>query len=181
MKLQAWLMLASLMFVGGAQAQAQAPHVCGAGPGPNEVMAGMQPGGNGAAPTPLCYWKPQVQQPAQQQQPPHPAGYWEKTWGAIAPSPQGGVLGAALGASSKEEAERLALADCKAKGGGACEVRLAYHNQCAVMVLGNNIYRTASAGSIEGAAEISIGACSKEDTNCRVYYSACTEPIFHRY
>lgn len=160
MKLQAWLMLASLMFVGGAQAQAQAPHVCGAGPGPNEVMAGMHPGGNGAAPTPLCYWKSKTQQPVQQQQPPHPVGYWEKTWGAIAPSPQGGVLGTALGASSKEEAERLALEDCKAKGGGACEVRLAYHNQCAVMVLGNNIYRTASAGSIEEAAEIGIGACS---------------------
>ena len=64
------------------------------------------------------YYQGPGQQPAQQQPPPQPTGYWEKTWGAIAPSPKGGVLGTALGASSKEEAERLALEDCKAKGGG---------------------------------------------------------------
>ncbi|WP_242162769.1 DUF4189 domain-containing protein [Lysobacter sp. M15] len=179
MKLHVWLMLVSLTFVSAAAAQSQAPHVCGAGAGPNEVMAGMHPGGNGVAPTPLCYWKVQPQE--QQQQPPQPTGYWEKTWGAIAPSPVGGVLGTSLGASSKEEAERLALEDCKAKGGGACEVRIAYHNQCAVMVLGDNVYRTARAGSIEAAAKVGIDACSKEDTNCRVYYSACTEPVFHKY
>lgn len=120
-------------------------------------------------------------QQAPQQRPPQPTGYWEKTWGAIAPSPVGGVLGTALGASSKEEAERLALQDCKQKGGGACEVRLAYYNQCAVMVLGSKIYRTASAGSIQEASDLGVGACSQEDSNCRVYYSACTEPIFHRY
>lgn len=121
MKLQAWLMLASLMFVGGAQAQAQVPHVCGAGPGPNEVMAGMHPGGNGAAPTPLCYWKSQTQQPAQQQPPPQPAGYWEKTWGAIASSESGGALGTALGATSQSQAEQLAIEDCKAQRGGAAK------------------------------------------------------------
>ena len=179
MKLHAWLMLVSLAFVGPAAAQSQAPHVCGAGPGPNEVMAGMNPGGNGLAPTPLCYWKSQ-QQP-QQQQPPQPTGYWEKTWGAIAPSPKGGVLGTALGASSKEEAERLALADCKAKGGGACEVDLAYHNQCAVMVLGDKVFNTAHAASIEEASNLGLQQCEVESGNCKVYYSACTEPIFHKY
>ncbi|QDH71348.1 DUF4189 domain-containing protein [Lysobacter alkalisoli] len=54
----------------------------------------------------------------QMQQPPQPTGYWETTWGAIAPSPVGGVVGAAVGAKSKKEAERLALKDCEAKGGG---------------------------------------------------------------
>lgn len=179
MKLRAWLMLVSLAFVGPAAAQSQAPHVCGAGPGPNEVMAGMNPGGNGLAPTPLCYWKSQ-QQP-QQQQPPQPTGYWEKTWGAIAPSPKGGVLGTALGASTKEEAEQRALADCKAKGGGACQVELVYRNQCGVMTLGKSMFFTASAATVEDAKAYGIELCEAEDTNCRVYYSACTEPIFHRY
>ena len=159
---------------------AQTPHVCGAGPGPNEVMAGMQPGGNGIAPTPLCYWKQQSQQGGSQP-PPRPTGYWVKTWGAIAPSPKGGVLGTAVGADSKGEAERLALADCKKKGGGACEVRISYHNQCAAMVLGNNIYRTGSAGSKKEAEKLVTDACSQQDTNCRVYYSACTEPRFVKY
>ncbi|QDH71350.1 DUF4189 domain-containing protein [Marilutibacter alkalisoli] len=127
------------------------------------------------------YMTQQQQMQQQSPQPPEPTGWWETTWGAIAPSPVGGVLGTAVGASSKEEAERSALEDCKAKGGGACEVRLAYYNQCAVMILGDNIYRTASAGSIRDAEEYGIELCEKEDTSCRVYYSACTEPVFHRY
>lgn len=125
------------------------------------------------------YVGPRQQAPAQQA--PKPAGYWEKTWGAIAPSPVGGVLGTALGASSKEEAERLALADCEAKGGGACEVNLAYHNQCAVMIVGDNYLTSYSNATIEEATARGLRECGKDNTNCRVYYSACTEPIFHHY
>ncbi len=123
------------------------------------------------------YYAGSNQQPAA----PQPTGYWEKTWGAIAPSPVGGVLGTAVGASSKEEAERIALADCKAKGGGACKVDVAYHNQCAAMVLGERTYSWARAASEAEAAEIGMGDCKKGNENCRVYYSACTEPIFHKY
>lgn len=162
-------------------AYAQAPHVCGGGPGPNEVMAGMHPGGNGVAPTPLCYWKQQSQQGGSQQSAPQPTGHWVKTWGAIAPSPKGGVLGTAVGADSKAEAERLALADCKKKGGQLCKVDLAYHNQCAVMVLGDKVFNLSGRASIKEATEAGIARCEKEDTNCRVYYSACTEPRFVKY
>lgn len=128
-----------------------------------------------------AYYQGPGKQPAQQQQPPQPTGYWEKTWGAIAPSPVGGVVGAAVGSSSKEEAERTALADCKAKGGGACKVLIAYHNQCGVMVVGEKKTFTASGGSPEHAAKVGIEYCEANDTNCSVYYSACSEPIFHKY
>ncbi|USA54809.1 DUF4189 domain-containing protein [Acinetobacter sp. C32I] len=161
-------------------AYAQAPHVCGAGPGPNEVLAGMQPGGNGIAPTPLCYWKQQSQQGGSQQ-PPQPTGYWVKTWGAIAPSPKGGVLGVVVGADSEEEAERLAMADCKQKGGQSCEVHLTYHNQCAVMILGQKFINTFSNATIKEASERGLKHCQRNDTNCEVYYSACTEPRFVKY
>lgn len=338
MKLQVWLMLASLMCVSGVQAQVQAPHVCGAGPGPNEVMAGMHPGGNGVAPTPLCYWKPQpvqeqyqapiklpdayasfvadldgyklywstfarsgeeaeriamehcrnnggkncqprgwfsnqcgaiavnptgkifegygvhpliaaqkglrecneategavcllkdlpicsmyendgttriadlanrnahdatqedierfseiaggraeprsVTPPIPQGSPvPRPSGYWEKTWGAIATPPShGGVTGIAVGAHSQRDAERLALADCKAKGGGVCSVKLSYLNQCAVMTVGSGFSCATSAESIERATEIGMADCRKRGVHCRVEYSGCTEPIFHKY
>lgn len=177
MKLQSLLVLGLWVFVGNAAAQ-QAPHVCGAGPGPNETMAGVQPAGPGVAPTPLCYWKSGA---GGQQAAPQPTGYWEKTWGAIAPSPVGGVLGTAVGASSKEEAERIALADCKTKGGGACEVDIAYHNQCAVMILGDKFISTFGNATVEEASERGLTHCRKSDTNCRVYYSACTKPIFHKY
>lgn len=182
MKFRVGMMLALLALVGGAKVQAQgAPHVCGAGPGPNEVQAGVQPGGNGMAPTPLCYWKSQSQQQQTQQSPSQPTGYWKKTWGAIAPSSVGGVLGTALGAGSKEEAERLALEDCKAKGGAACKVEMAYHNQCGAMIVGKEWIYSASAASVEEAEEEGIRFCSESDTDCRAYYSACTEPIFHHY
>ena len=114
--------------------------------------------------------------------PPQPTGWWETTWGALAPSPVGGVLGVALGASSEEEAKRLALEDCEVKGGGACETEFAYHNQCAVMVLGQKNYHIVGAGSVATASEYGVEVCEERgDTNCNVYYSACTEPVFHRY
>lgn len=174
------LILMPLLAVGSAAAQGQAPHVCGAGPGPNEVQAGVQPAGPGMAPTPLCYWKSQQQR--EQPVAPQPTGWWATTWGAIAPSPVGGVLGVAVGASSEEEARRLALADCEAKGGGSCETEFAYHNQCAVMVLGQKNYHIVGAGSVAQASEYGIEVCEERgDANCNVYYSACTEPVFHHY
>lgn len=115
------------------------------------------------------------------QAPPQPTGYWVKTWGAIAPSPKGGILGTAVGADSKAEAERLALADCKKKGGTECEVDLAYHNQCAVMILGQKFINTFSNATIKEASERGLKHCQSNDTNCRVYYSACTEPYFVEY
>ncbi len=118
---------------------------------------------------------------AQEAARPQPSGYWEKTCGAIAPSPKGGVLGTALGASSKQEAERRALADCNAKGGGGCKISISYRNQCAVMILGQTKYFTASAASLEEATSDGIQRCEAGDTSCQVYYSACTEPVFHRY
>jgi hypothetical protein len=105
MRLRALMMLGSLALAGSANAQ---EIVC-----PDTGLPISQ--------DPGC-WARQNERAAQQQQvlqqPPQPTGYWETTWGAIAPSPVGGVLGTALGASSKEEAEQRALADCKAKGGG---------------------------------------------------------------
>lgn len=112
---------------------------------------------------------------------PQPSGYWQKTWGAIAPSGRDAVLGTALGAGSKEEAEKQALADCRAKGGRGCKVQIAYRNQCGVMTIGDNRLFTASAATTEDAKAYGIELCESSDSNCRVYYSACTEPVFHHY
>ncbi len=116
----------------------------------------------------------------EQQALPKPDGYWQKTWGAIAANGAAGLLGYAVGANSEEEAKNLALADCHKKGLG-CEIEFAYYNQCAVVVTGDTIFNTVHARSIERASKIGISQCQKEDTNCRVYYSACTDPIYHRF
>ncbi len=122
------------------------------------------------------------QQQAAPQLPPQPTGYWVKTWGAIVGHNTKPILGTAVGADTEVEAGKVALADCKAKGGGdGCRLDIVYHNQCAVLVTGDKLYNTSSAGSIERAAEISMADCKKHDKNCRVYYSACTEPRFVKY
>ena len=123
------------------------------------------------------------QQP-EQQQPPQPTGYWEKTWGAIATSETGGALGTAVGVSDKARAEEIALADCKEKGGIGCKPAFSYHNQCAVAVIGANTFRMYSASSVEEASIDGMKDCAVSNggaNSCRVYYSACTEPVFHRY
>ena len=92
------------------------------------------------------------------------------------------MVGTAVGAKSKHEAKRLAMADCMAKGGGgACKVDVTYHNQCAAMVLGENTYSWARAATVEEATEIAFKDCIVGNNNCRVYYSACTEPVFHQH
>lgn len=110
-----------------------------------------------------------------------PSGSWQKTWGAIATSLSGGALGVVTGALSKQEAEQRAFADCKAKGGGGCQVDLTYRNQCAAMVVGKVEVKLAGAPTIQEATQISMKACQDLDRGCRVYYTACTEPIFLRY
>lgn len=114
---------------------------------------------------------------------PQPTGYWQTTWGAIAGNPTTGILGSAVGARSKTEAVRRAIGDCEEKGGGrGCRVEIAYHNQCAVMVVGDNGSLTARAGSIEEASRIGIEKCGEDgDRECRVYYSACSDSVFHKY
>ncbi|WP_425477669.1 DUF4189 domain-containing protein [Pseudoxanthomonas winnipegensis] len=56
-------------------------------------------------------------------------GHWDKTWGAIADSPNliGGV---SKGELSKQAAEQRALEACKERGGRSCVVSFAYFNQC---------------------------------------------------
>lgn len=78
MKAGKWFVLLLLTLSGGV-VHSQEPHVCGAGPGPDEVIAGVHPGSNGVAPTPLCYWKSDSQPGLEQS-----VEQWESRWGAIA-------------------------------------------------------------------------------------------------
>lgn len=118
----------------------------------------------------------------QGQQPlPIPKGYWQKTWGAIAANGAKGFLGTAVGASSEQDAKRLAMQSCDEKGEG-CKIELTYFNQCAALITGDKLYTVSHGRSIERASKIGLKLCEKEkDTNCRVYYSACTEPVYHNF
>ncbi len=112
---------------------------------------------------------------------PLPTGFWKETWGAIAANGAKGFLGTAVGASSEKEAKHLALLECNQQGAG-CQVEMAYYNQCAALVTGDKWFTTARAKSIERASELGIAQCEKaKDSNCHVYYSACTDPVYHKF
>ena len=160
-----------LLMSAGVSSQ-QAPHVCGAGPGPNEVMAGVQPAGPGVAPTPLCYWKSDEQGQVT------PQVRWSDRWGALAQDGEG-VLGVAVNASSKAEAEKVALADCVVRGGGNCDISMTYYNQCAVVAAGEVGSYIARAETESEASDLALSGCKSKAGagECRIYYSGCSLPV----
>lgn len=103
---------------------------------------------------------------------------WATRWGAIAVDPSSGVMGAVDSRDSKRAASKDAIAECKARGGNKCKVRLSYHNQCAATVQGRTGANDAGAASVERAVEIGMELCrARGDTDCHVYYQACSMPV----
>lgn len=102
-------------------------------------------------------------------------GHWIHQWGAIATDGPGGHLGVATNMSSKEEAEQTSLAGCMSKGGTSCHVEVAYHDQCAAMVVGDTGHNSGNAATIAEAVSYGIQVCRDAgDTNCHAYYTACS-------
>ena len=118
----------------------------------------------------ICYPIPDTEDSSPQQSTVH----WQTRWGAIATDNLNGKLGASVGAKSKRIATKAAVAQCRSNGGTKCIVDIAYYNQCAVMILGEKKYNTASAATLEQARDIGMKACSLSNQNCRVYYSDCS-------
>jgi hypothetical protein len=109
-----------------------------------------------------------------------PSVRWAKTWGAIALDKERGIVGAVEGKTSKGQAQKAAIAECKVRGGGSgCKnISRTYHNQCAVVLAGEGQgIMTASAQTVEEARALAMQLCKKEGMVCRDYYAACSEPI----
>ena len=84
-------------------------------------------------------------------------------------------VGVASSQSTKRKAESTAMAQCKARGGKACKVRLAYHNQCAVIAWGDGGSVVQSAASTEIASGLAMKLCQQDgDAGCRIWYSDCS-------
>lgn len=101
---------------------------------------------------------------------------WVDKWQAIATDATKGALGTSVGAATAVEAESRAMGDCQAKGGTACDVQVSYRNGCVAMVVGDKRMATRGAPMKDSAERQALAKCSEEDTNCHVYYSACSLP-----
>lgn len=106
---------------------------------------------------------------------------WASQWGALAFDAAAGIMGAASDTRSKREAKRIALEDCRARGGQACKVEMSYRDSCVVVVAGDRQSDTTTASSAERAAEIGLGTCeARKDRRCQLYYAECSFPVRER-
>ena len=113
------------------------------------------------------------QQTAPEPRPPR----WESRWGAIATDGKKGILGVASGAPSQSIAERIAIADCHAKGGD-CKLQVSYANSCGVMVVDEGGFNVGNAATLDQAVQSGMKVCHEAGAaNCRVYYSTCSPPV----
>ena len=92
------------------------------GPGPGEVLIGVDPGGNGIAPTPLCEY---VGEDGGGSGGGDPGGYWVDQYASLAwgQEPDGrATYSWYINAASQSEAENGAVAQCNASGFRDCRV-----------------------------------------------------------
>ncbi|MEA9609030.1 DUF4189 domain-containing protein [Xanthomonas campestris pv. plantaginis] len=159
------LTLPILLIAGGARAQG-----CPVGQ--------YQIGGQGAV---ACAPIPQGNSIQQQ---PRPTGKWIKTWGAVAGD---GVdnLGVSIGKLEKNEAEQDALSKCESSSEKKCHIVSVYKNQCvsAADPSDGGTMMVARGPSIEVASKDALSECLKKNSGseCKIIYSACTDPIFKKF
>lgn len=109
--------------------------------------------------------------------PPDPGPQWKTQWASIAFGNNG--LGVSTNMSSKRQAEKAALAQCREMGGTGCYINLTTYNQCVAVAGGGHTAPTAGAADQETAESMVMDDCRKDmkNTNCRIYYSACSYPV----
>jgi len=98
-------------------------------------------------------------------------------WQAIATDTVVGVIGTSADKTTWNEAEREAISNCQEKGGTACNIDISYANGCVAMVFGNSMKNSKGGSNQAQAEQRAMEQCKKDDTNCRVIYSACSLPI----
>ena len=140
----------------------------------NGCPDGMTPFQNGGDPTPKCY----PIQGGQNTAPAQPRGRWQTRWGAIATDKVNGFFGAVTDYANKREAKKAAIAQCKANGGSACEFKLSYYNQCAVIAWGDSSYSIQSKETVNAASQLALPQCSESTNNCKIVYADCSLPVW---
>lgn len=164
-----------ILFASSAAAQAEQ------GCAPGFYPGGTQPNG------PICVPIPGygTTNSTTSSSPTAPQSRWMLTWGAIAKDSRAGIMGYASGHFSKRAARRAAISECNSAGGGNCEVKLMYENQCAVIAepadesieFVTSIFQ--GGATIEEASHLATANCTKSNGGqaCKIFYSNCTAPM----
>lgn len=98
---------------------------------------------------------------------------WETRWGVVATAD--GAMGISEAMDSQKGAEQQAMSQCQAHSGGkACQVRIAYYNQCVAVAWGDGGSRMTRSPDLKDAEDTALNNCKKSTTNRDLYYSACS-------
>lgn len=106
------------------------------------------------------------------QNPPDPGPEWATRWGAIAVTD--GAFGTSSGQRSKRAAKKLAMQECKAKGGSKCAVKMFFYNQCAALAWGDARYVAYRTSDLDEAEANAVEDCNRQTANCKIFYSSCS-------
>jgi hypothetical protein len=116
-----------------------------------------------------------------------PNGRWIKTWGAIYQSDATGAMGASVGKRTKAEAEKEAKDRCTTYGASDCMALIAYKNQCVAYAYPKKSSGGGRVSAVRGptkevaSTEVLKLCAARNENQCEVLYSDCTEPLFHSY
>lgn len=116
-----------------------------------------------------------------------PNGRWIKTWGAIYQSDATGAMGASVGKRTKAEAEKEAKDRCTTYGASDCMALIAYNNQCVAYAYPKKSSGGGRVSAVRGptkevaSTEVLKLCAARNESQCEVLYSDCTEPLFHSY
>lgn len=128
-----------------------------------------------------------------QQSRPRPTGKWIKTWGAIALGTIDSIphYGAPTGLPSEADAKKEALARCTKLGANNCHIVATYRNQCTAIGEPQSDGQPNPDGYVqfarqpgkETAIKEALESCERRNPTmqCKVIYSACSEPIFEEF
>jgi hypothetical protein len=108
------------------------------GPGPGEVLIGVDPGGNGVAPTPLCEY---VGEDGGGGGASGPSGYWVDRYATLVwGTDQNGepTYSWYVDASSKAEADNGALSQCQSSGFRDCRIAMGVTNGAIAIAVDNS-------------------------------------------
>jgi hypothetical protein len=101
---------------------------------------------------------------------------WREQWQAIATDTPKGIMGTSIDQATADDSVTAAISDCRAKGGTDCQIEISYGNGCVAMVFGKALKNSRSGKTKEEAEQKAMQKCAQEDTECHVFYSACSLP-----
>lgn len=102
---------------------------------------------------------------------------WQDRWLAIAVDAPNGVLGTAVDAPTKNQAEQMAMSDCASKGGTQCLIHMSEANGCGALAAGKTGFNAQGAATLEEAKRLAMQICTSATSGCAVYYTACSPPV----